>query len=85
MVDENMSRLWQACVTKPAALLRLNKFSDDSSSAGTPVTQMAAPGAEPASIPLLQQKLPEASPVGGIRADGRTFEDFRSVCTNCLK
>lgn len=40
---------------------------------------MAAHGTEPASTPFLQQTLPEASPVGSIRSDGRTFEEFRSV------
>lgn len=40
---------------------------------------MAGHGAEPASVPFLLQPLPEAAPVGSTRADGRTYEDFRSV------
>lgn len=40
---------------------------------------MAFHGAEPASVPFLQLPLPEATPTGSTRADGRSFESFRSV------
>lgn len=40
---------------------------------------MSFHGAEPASVPFLPQPLPELTPVGSSRADGRTSEEFRNV------